>query len=128
MYKHILFATDLSEETGFIVSKVREMRGYTGATISLVHVVEPMPGYSYAYLGIEDIEGQLIEEAREVLAKLGVELGLDVKDQHIEVGPTKLPMKSRRISLSVAVMVDMVCRYCWVQQRMPFCMAQNVMY
>jgi universal stress protein A len=89
MYKHILFATDLSDETDFIVSKVRAMRGFTGARLSLVHVVEPMPGYSYAYLGIEDIEGQLIEEAREVLSKLATELAIDVKDQHIEVGPTK---------------------------------------
>jgi universal stress protein A len=104
MYKHILFATDLSEETGFIVSKVREMRGYTGATISLVHVVEPMPGYSYAYLGIEDIEGQLIEEAREVLAKLGVELGLDVKDQHIEVGPTK----SKILKVADEIQADLI--------------------
>src|SRR5258708_6440881 len=89
MYKHILFATDLSDETDFIVNKVRGMRGYSGAKLSLVHVVEPMPGYSYAYLGIEDIEGQLIEEAREVLAKLATELAIGPQDQHIEVGPTK---------------------------------------
>ena len=89
MYKHILFATDLSDETGFIVSKVRAMRGYSGAALSIVHVVEPMPGYSYAYLGIEDIEGQLIEEAREVLSKLAAELAVDAKSQYIEVGPTK---------------------------------------
>jgi universal stress protein A len=89
MYKHILFATDLSDETDFIVSKVRAMRGYTGATLSIVHVVEPMPGYSYAYLGIEDIEGQLIEEARGVLTKLAAELAVDANSQFIEVGPTK---------------------------------------
>jgi universal stress protein A len=89
MYKHILFATDLSDETDFVVKEVREMRGYTGAALSIVHVVEPMPGYSYAYLGIEDIEGQLIEEAREVLTKLAADLAVDAKNQYIEVGPTK---------------------------------------
>jgi universal stress protein A len=89
MYKHILFATDLTDETDFIVSKVRSVRGYTGAKLSLVHVVEPMPGYSYAYLGIEDIEGQLIEEARAALTKLGAKFAIDAKDQYIEVGPTK---------------------------------------
>jgi universal stress protein A len=89
MYKHILFATDLTEETDYIVNKVKTIRGYTDAKLSLVHVVEPMPGYSYAYLGIEDIEGQLIEEAREALIRLAGKLSVDMKDQFIEVGPTK---------------------------------------
>ena len=30
-----------------------------------------LPGYSYAYLGIEDIEGQLIREAKQAIEKLG---------------------------------------------------------
>jgi len=89
MYKHILFATDLSEETDYLLSKVKSMRTYTNARLSLIHVVEPMPGYSYAYLGIEDIEGQLIEESRTALAKLGEQLSVDKKDQWVEVGPTK---------------------------------------
>ncbi len=89
MYKHILFATDLSEETDFILAPVRGMRGYTGAQLSLIHVVEPLPGYSYAYLGIEDIEEQLIDEAREALAKLGEKLTVQKDHQWIEIGPAK---------------------------------------
>jgi universal stress protein A len=89
MYKHILLATDLTDEAEFIFKKVRSIRSYTGAKLSLIHVVEPMPGYSYAYLGIEDIEGQLIEESRIELAKIGEILEVDKKDQWIEVGPTK---------------------------------------
>ncbi len=89
MYKHILFATDLSDDMGYIITKVQGIRGYTGAKLSLIHVVEPMPGYSYAYLGIEDIEGQLIEEAKNALTKLGSQLSVSSKDQWIEVGPTK---------------------------------------
>jgi len=89
MYKHILFATDLTEETDYLVEKVRAIRGFTGATLSLIHVVEPLPGYSYAYLGIEDIEGQLISEAKQAIEKLGLKLNVEQKDQLIEVGPTK---------------------------------------
>src|SRR5476649_1784191 len=89
MYKHILFATDLTDDTEYLIEKVRTIRGYTGATLSVIHVVEPMPGYSYAYLGIEDIEGQLIEEAREAQKKLGAKLSVERNDQWIEVGPTK---------------------------------------
>jgi universal stress protein A len=90
MYKHILFATDLSEDKDYLIKKVQQLRGYTGGKLSLIHVVEPLPGYSYAYLGIEDIEGQLIQEAREGLAKLAEILNVDPKNQWVEVGPTKL--------------------------------------
>jgi universal stress protein A len=89
MYKHILFATDLTDETDFIIEKVRSIRGYTGAQLSIVHVVEPLPGYSYAYLGVEDIEGQLIDEARQSIEKLGVALNVAKDKQFVEVGPTK---------------------------------------
>jgi universal stress protein A len=89
MYKHILFATDLSDDTEYLIEKVRAVQSMTGAQLSLVHVVEPLPGYSYAYLGIEDIEGQLIEEARQTIAKLSDKLNVGKNDQFVEVGPTK---------------------------------------
>lgn len=89
MYKHILFATDLTEDTEFLIEKVRSMRDYTHAKLSLIHVVEPLPGYSYAYLGIEDIEGQLMDEATQSAVKLGEKLNIDKANQFIEVGPTK---------------------------------------
>jgi universal stress protein A len=89
MYKHILFATDLSDDTDYLVKKVSSMRQLCNAKLSVIHVVEPLPGYSYAYLGIEDIEGQLIEESKTTLAKLASQMSVDTKDQWIEVGPTK---------------------------------------
>lgn len=89
MYKHILFATDLTEDTDYLVNKVRAFRSLTNAKLSLIHVVEPLPGYSYAYLGIEDIEGQLIEEARQSIAKLCDTLNVAKTDAFVEVGPTK---------------------------------------
>lgn len=89
MYKHILFATDLTEETEYLLEKVRTVRDFTGATLSLVHVVEPLPGYSYAYLGIEDIEGQLMTEARQSIEKLAEKMKVGKQDQFVEVGPTK---------------------------------------
>ncbi len=105
MYKHILFATDLSDESDFLITKVRAMRGYTNAKLSLIHVVEPMPGYSYAYLGIEDIEGQLIEESRVALAKLGTELVVDKKDQFVEVGPTKSKIQEVAANIGVDLII-----------------------
>lgn len=104
MYNHILFATDLTDDTDYITNKVRAMRDYTKSKLSLIHVVEPMPGYSYAYLGIEDIEGQLIEEAKTALAKLGEQLGVDGKDQWIEVGSTK----SKILGVAADIHADLI--------------------
>jgi universal stress protein A len=89
MYKHILFATDLTEDTDYLIAKVRAIRGFTGAKLSLLHVVEPLPGYSYAYLGIEDIEGQLLTESQQALQKLAQQLNVNPADQYVEIGPTK---------------------------------------
>lgn len=104
MYKHILFATDLTDETDYILNKVRGMRGFTNAKLSIVHVVEPLPGYSYAYLGIEDIEGQLIEEAKSAVAKVGSALSVESKDQFVEVGPTK----SKILSVAESIGADLI--------------------
>lgn len=89
MYKNILFATDLTEDTDYLTEKVQTISALTKANLSLVHVVEPLPGYSYAYLGIEDIEGQLINEARQAIEKLGSKLNVAKNNQYVEVGPTK---------------------------------------
>jgi universal stress protein A len=104
MYKHILLATDLSDDTDYIIAKVRGMRGFTNAQLSLIHVVEPLPGYSYAYLGIEDIEGQLIDESKAALAKMGEKLGVDNKHQWVEIGPTK----SRILEVAQNVKADLI--------------------
>ncbi|HEU5280700.1 MAG TPA: universal stress protein [Gammaproteobacteria bacterium] len=89
MYKHILFATDLTEDTTYLIEKVKALRALTNADLSLIHVVEPLPGYSYAYLGIEDIEGQLISEARQSIDALAQQLTVAKDHVHVDVGPTK---------------------------------------
>ena len=104
MYKHILFATDLTDEMEYITNKVRALRDYTNAKLSLIHIVEPLPGYSYAYLGIEDIEGQLIDESKRAMAKLGQALAVDEQDQWVEVGLTK----SKILSVAEDVGADLI--------------------
>jgi universal stress protein A len=94
MYKNILFATDLTEDTEYLIDKVNMIRQLTDATLFLVHVVEPLPGYSYAYLGIEDIEGQLLNEARQSIEKLATKMKVAKQNQFVEVGPTKTKVLS----------------------------------
>ncbi len=104
MYNHILFATDLTDETEYLLEKVNKLRAVSSATLSIVHVVEPLPGYSYAYLGIEDIEGQLIDESKAALAKMGERLGVNVKNQWVEIGPTK----SRILEVAQNIGADLI--------------------
>lgn len=105
MYKHILLATDLTDDAGsFVVKKVRKIQQLTHAKLDIVHVVEPLPGHSYAYLGVEDIEGQLMEESRKLLKKLGKQLEVPEKNQWVEVGPTK----SRILEVADKAGVDLI--------------------
>ena len=105
MYKHILFATDLTEDTEYLITKVRVLCGLTKASHCIIHVVEPLPGYSYAYLGIEDIEGQLLNEARQSIEKLGKVLNVPVNNQHVEVGPTKTKILQTAENISADLIV-----------------------
>lgn len=104
MYNHILFATDLTDDTEYLIKKVNHIRSLTNAKLSLIHVVEPLPGYSYAYLGIEDIEGQLINEARQSIEKLGTELNVDKTAIFVEVGPTK----TKVINIAEEIRADLI--------------------
>lgn len=104
MYKHILFATDLTEDTEHLIEKVQTMRGYTNAKLSLIHVVEPLPGYSYAYLGIEDIEGQLINEAKQSMDALAQRLNVPKDQVHVDIGPTK----TKILEIAETAKVDLI--------------------
>ncbi len=104
MYKHILFATDLTGDADYLIEKVRGMRGFTGARLTMIHVVEQLPGYSYAYLGIEDIEGQLIDESKAAMAKLAEQLSVSDNDLIVEIGPTK----SRILEVAEKVGADLI--------------------
>jgi len=43
MYKHILMATDLLDWNHQVENKVMEMQKLTGAKLSIMHVIEPLP-------------------------------------------------------------------------------------
>lgn len=105
MYKHILFTTDLTEDTDYLVGKVQGICKLTNAKLSLIHVVEPLPGYSYAYLGIEDIEGQLVTEARQSIEKLGEKLNVPKQNQYIEIGPTKVKILKMAEDLGIDLII-----------------------
>ncbi len=89
-YKRILVATDLMEGADNILKKATELARQMHAELHLIHVVEPLPGYGYAFIGSAEIEVELVKEAKSQLAKLGTKFDVDAKHRHVEIGPTKI--------------------------------------
>lgn len=87
MYKHILYATDLSPIAEAVGKKAVELAQYSSAKLSLLHVIEPIPAYGYP--GITAIESPHIEEAEKALKDLANKLSIEPDLQHVEIGPTK---------------------------------------
>lgn len=92
MYKHVLIATDLSVENNSVVEKALAIAKAFDAKVSVLHVVEPLPGYGYAYVGIADIELELVAEARKNMEALAKKYTIPVAACHVEVGPVKVKM------------------------------------
>lgn len=89
MYKHILLATDLAEDSGFLFNKAQKMCACTKAKLTLIHVVEPFYPYSDMYFGVEDLEKQQMKEAQKKLAVLADKLKVSAEDQVLKLGQTK---------------------------------------
>ena len=92
IYNHVLIATDLSEENNPIVEKAMAIAKAFDAKVSVLHVVEPLPGYGYAYVGIADIEAELLIEAGKSMEALAKKYHIPSEHCHVEVGPMKIEM------------------------------------
>jgi len=91
LYKHILLAVDLSEESDQLIGKVRQMAENCQAELSLVHVIEPL---SFAYGGdvpmdLTAIQEQLDEHAQSKITKYCQALNYPVKHKLVVSGHTE---------------------------------------
>lgn len=89
-YKKLLVTCDLTTTGRVTVKKANRLAKVFGAEVSLVHVVEPMPGYASGYLGVVDLERELFEEARKGIEELGKSLNIPATNLYVEVGSPKL--------------------------------------
>jgi universal stress protein A len=105
MYKHILLATDLMETSHKVVEHAKQLAQEMNARITLIHVVEQAPTYAYGYIGIADIEEELVDAARENLARLGKELNVDEDNQKIGVGAPKILILQAAEELKVDLII-----------------------
>ena len=88
-YKHVLLAVDLSGEIDESLSRA-VARVSDGATLSVVHVLEP----AFFYYGIEpaigtlppNFEAEILERAQTLLAEVGARYGVPRERQYLERG------------------------------------------
>ncbi len=94
IYTHVLIATDLSAENQVVIEKGLAMAKLNNAQVSFLHVVEPLPGYGYAYIGIADIEAEVQLEATKGMLQLAEKYNIPKERCHIEIGPMKAQLTS----------------------------------
>lgn len=87
-YTHILVAIDLSDESAQVLSRAAGLASANQATLTLVHVVEPL---TFAYGGdipvdLSEIQQQLQSQATEQLAKLATPFNVPAARQNILIG------------------------------------------
>lgn len=89
LYKNILVAVDLSDESSIVLDKARDIARKYEAQVSMVHVIEPIAiGYAVEVSSI-DIEGlheEASRQARKALLELGSNVGIPEHRLHSLLG------------------------------------------
>lgn len=91
-YNNILAAIDLSSDARTVISRAREFMRLYGATLSLIHVVEPvvsMDDYELTPALPLEIEKTLEQRAHGFLDKLAAEMQLPEAQKLVRIGSAK---------------------------------------
>ena len=88
-YQHVLIALDLSDYSEQLMKRAMELCETLGGSVSVVHVVEPIPAYSFGYLGVEDLEEQVSKHATESVKRFAKTHHLADSQCHVMHGSTK---------------------------------------
>ena len=91
VYRRILAVVDLTEDSLVIGRRAQTLAALSGAEIELLHVVEfvPVEPMGETLMPSVQIEDELLERARQRLATLAGELGLEGSAARVEAGNVK---------------------------------------
>jgi universal stress protein A len=107
-YKAILVVVDLSDDSTLVAQRAKSIALPSGAKLTLLHVVEyvPVEPMGEALLPTVQIEEELVTRARNRIAGLAAELGLQSCEQLVESGAikTEIVRTARRINADLIVM------------------------
>tara|TARA_B110000037_G_C16895441_1_gene413985 strand:- start:285 stop:716 length:432 start_codon:yes stop_codon:yes gene_type:complete len=107
LYKNILVAVDLSQDSAAILDKARGISKAYGAQLNLVHVIEPIAiGYAIEVSSI-DVEGlhqEATEQAKQSLIEMGNNIHIPEARMHILLGQPAREIKE----LANEIMADLI--------------------
>lgn len=92
VYKKILVAVDLSNDARQVMQRARELAKCFGATLQLIHVIEPVAlnsPYELTPSLPTDMQSMLLNRAEEFLARLADEFDLADIRQAVKIGSIK---------------------------------------
>jgi len=91
MYKHILYATDLSENHYDMCKKAVDIAKCFHAKLYLMHVIEPPASLQLAQgLGFAEFDNPIKDDAEAVMRTLGDALAIPIQQQFVEIGSIKM--------------------------------------
>lgn len=89
LYKNILVAVDLSQDSAMILDKARSIAKQYDAQLNMVHVIEPIAvGYAVEVTSV-DIEGlheEVTKQAKSNLKEMGTNIGIEEHRLHTLLG------------------------------------------
>lgn len=92
-YKHVLLATDLSEESEIVAKRAQRIAAQASAQLSIAHIIEPTPmiygGGEFAIPLDVGLEETLQQETQKKLAEQAARLNILPENQFIRNGATK---------------------------------------
>lgn len=107
-YRHILLATDLSEDFDLVAEKASFLAKHYKSKISVIHVLEHTPvvygGGEFSIPLDMSLEEHLSQNVRQALAILGNRFGIDKEDQYVAHGS----IKKQIIELAEQLNVDLI--------------------
>mgnify|MGYP000495312254 CR=1 FL=1 len=106
-YKTILLATDLSDEAEQVADKASTLAKANGASLHLVHVIEPL---SFAYGGdipmdFSGIQQEIQKQAETQMEEFAARVGAGSDCQHIIIGRAENEIHNLAEHLSVDLIV-----------------------
>lgn len=104
-YTHILFCADLSEHSLISAHRAIELAKKFSAKLTIMHVVESLPAYASGYLGVADVERELLETAKKEMKKISAALNIPAENQILVIGNPSTEIFNKAEELGVDLIV-----------------------
>lgn len=105
MYKTILFASDLTEQSTQIGQKASQIAKQFNADVHMIHVVEPIGAYAGGWYYLDDLNEEIKTQAQDSFKKIANDLNINADHCHLKTGHTKHEILELAKKLNVDLIV-----------------------